>query len=89
MRTTLLGVNNKIISKAGLEQIRSGDIITVKILDNKKGLIKASIKGKILLLKGDPSLKTGDRIRVHAQWSGKTLYLNKLSDKKNYKKYDS
>ena len=81
MRTSLTGVNNSIIIKAGLDRIRSGDIISLKILENKNGLIKASVKGKIISFKALEGMMPGDLVKVKAQWSGKVLYLQRIENK--------
>ncbi len=79
MRIALQGISNKVIQKAGLAEIRSGDILLIKIIENKKGLIKASLSGKLIQLKGSAELKPGQNLKVRAMWSGKgnILYLNK------------
>lgn|GEM_PF-5197203 len=83
MRTAFLGVSNTILNKAGLDGLRSGDIITVKIIENNNGLIKASIMGRSILLKGPANLQIGQIYRVKTQWTGKTLLLNLIHNKNN------
>lgn len=85
MRTTFPVVTNTILSKAGLDSVRSGEILSVKITENNKGLIKAVIKGKVIILKGSADLRVGKTIKVRAQWSGKTLLLNRVDDKNGIK----
>ena len=83
MRTVFSGVSSNILNKAGLGKIQSGNILTVKIIENKNGLIKAAVKGRILFIKGDSGLKIGNVYRVRAQWSGKTLQLQMLENNEN------
>ena len=71
MRTAFTGISNNFLIKAGLKDVRSGDILSVKILENKNGLIKATVGGKIISLKGGKDLTPGILIRVRARWNGK------------------
>ncbi len=86
MRAGFTGISNTILNTAGLDRIRTGDILTVKILENKNGLIKAVIKGKTISLKGGKDLTPGSVIRVKTEWSGKTLFLNRLETGKSLEK---
>ncbi|MDC7225831.1 MAG: hypothetical protein PQJ61_03590 [Spirochaetales bacterium] len=61
--------------------IRSGDILTVKIIENNNGLIKASLLGKTMLLKGPDNLQVDSVHRVKALWNTEILQLNLLDSK--------
>lgn len=78
MRTSVTGVSNNVLLKAGLDRIQSGDILTLKIIENSKGLTKVLLKGKTIYINSMKDLIPGKTIKVRAQWSGKTLYLHRL-----------
>ena len=75
MRAVLTGINQTVLNKAGLDKLPSGRILSVKIIENNKGLIKASIAGRLIQLKGSVNLKPGNLYRVRTEWIGKTLNL--------------
>lgn len=77
MIKAVTGTGNNFLNKAGLKSIQSGEILSVKILENKGSLAKVSLKGMIVMLRTEDVLAPGATIKVRAQWSGKTLYLNK------------
>ncbi len=79
MRITFSGISNRVNSKAGLENIQSGEILSVKITKNKQGSVKAILNGKNLSITGRIlDLKNGDLVKVKTEWVGKKLYLHRL-----------
>ncbi|MBI9105486.1 MAG: hypothetical protein JEZ04_02010 [Spirochaetales bacterium] len=75
MRIASLGVNKNLIVKSGLGKVQSGDILSIKIIENSKGRIKASIQGRIVLVKSSSNLIAGQTLRVKAVWKGEALIL--------------
>ena len=76
MRITSFGVNKNLIVKSGLDKIQSGDIFSIKIIENSNGRIKTSILGKIISVKSSTNLIAGQTVKVKAFWNGGTLVLN-------------
>lgn len=89
MRTTFSVVNNTFLSKAGSNKIRSGDIFSIKIIDNKNGLITTRIKGNLITFKGSASLKLNTILKVRAAWRGNTLVLDRIEENRGLKKWIS
>lgn len=85
MRTTFSVVSNNFLYKTGLDKIRSGDILSLKIIENKNGIIKAAIKGGLLTLKGSKLLTPDTILRVRAEWNGKTLLLSRIDKESSIK----
>ena len=85
MRTAFPVINNRTAFKAGLNRIQSGDILSVKIIKNSNGLIKASVNGKIFNLRGGADLKSGQILKVRAAWSAETLMLERIDSESSIK----
>jgi hypothetical protein len=85
LRIASLGVNKNLVIKSGLGKVQSGDILTVRIIENRNGRIKASIHGKIITVKSSMNLIDGQVLKVKAGWKGRTLILNLVDADSNLK----
>ncbi len=74
-----IGINRNLILKAGIDNVKTGDFLYIKVLSHDAGKARISVNGKTLTVISSLSLVSGQTLRVKAVWNGNMLEL-RLSD---------
>ncbi len=70
-----IGINRNLILKAGINNVKTGDFLYIKVLSHINDKARISVNGKILTVNSSLLLKSGQTLRVKAVWNGNLLEL--------------